>query len=942
MRKIVNNGRFVSAWPIRTGVLIEDGRAYFGASLLPWQESYLCAVDAREGTIEGPELYVRRIEEATMEGPMAAFPGRALVSPQGRIPPRLFALRDGRPLGSLKGGGGSFVVLTKDSVFHGPGNKTGWLTTSSLDSLETLASFKNGNAMVVAGDLSFILTDDTLTASNYVNQEVEWIADCDCPLALILAGDTLFAGGQDQVAAFDARDGRKIGSQTVDGKAYGLVVAQGRLLASTDTGSIHAFRVGKPVSTTTTTASPQPPSADERAATASELPAIEPVEDKDLVSRWVFQKPQVSGQSVKDLVDAVHLKVGGRCSLETVGPWQALRLDGHSVELTPQSAPDPTALPVRALSAEAWVRVDEPLRWGGIVGMIEDNGDYEKGWLLGYQDQRFSFAVASRDGSGRLTYLAADHEFTVGQWHHVVGSYDGKTMQLFVDGRRAGSSTAEAGDLDYPPQGRFVLGSYRDQNEHYPMNGQLHEVRVYRRVLDDRDCLAHFQAKRQDIPAAGSIEAAGDRLAVGPWWQFTSPQAALVRWRTETPSPTRLTQFYQGEVVHQVAHDSVRLEHEVQLQNLRHNVQYELQIEFLDQGQQRKTAKYECDTFFNYSVPKVESLRHDLAAQEIQLARRAAQQILKRSGSTTGLCLCLGCHDGELISALIQGSRLRVIAFDTDAGRVQALRQRLQRQGIYGVRATIQRVDSLDHLPITGRVANLVVTESLLAGGAWPLSPRQVQPLLAPGGTACIGPADPDGALPPAWREQLAAGTGPRAGACWREPRSRAPAFGPTSMERRPTAITVKNSWREPGPPRIWSCSGSADRARGIRPTATDENPRRWPSVDGSSCKVCIVCWRWISTTDRSCGHWRSPRLTATTCHVTAAIGARIDQAIYVAIHDKCWKIAAADGQLLEVLAVDPTTTADSDFDWGYIAREARLVDRQRRACREQLERILG
>jgi hypothetical protein len=158
-RRIVNNGRLVSMWPIRTGVLIDGDRAYFGASMLPWQESYLCAVDAATGATEGDGQFVAKIDAATMEGPLSIVPGRLLVAPQGRVAPRLFSLDEGNSLGQLQGGGGSFVVLTKDSVFHGPGNKTGWLTASSLESLETVASFKRGNAMVVAGDVSFILTD---------------------------------------------------------------------------------------------------------------------------------------------------------------------------------------------------------------------------------------------------------------------------------------------------------------------------------------------------------------------------------------------------------------------------------------------------------------------------------------------------------------------------------------------------------------------------------------------------------------------------------------------------------------------------------------------------------------------------------------------------------------------------------------------------------------
>ena len=45
-RLVLNDGRLISRWPVRTGVMVRDGIAYFGASLLPWKESYLCALDA--------------------------------------------------------------------------------------------------------------------------------------------------------------------------------------------------------------------------------------------------------------------------------------------------------------------------------------------------------------------------------------------------------------------------------------------------------------------------------------------------------------------------------------------------------------------------------------------------------------------------------------------------------------------------------------------------------------------------------------------------------------------------------------------------------------------------------------------------------------------------------------------------------------------------------
>jgi hypothetical protein len=65
--------------------------------------------------------------------------------------------------------------------------------------------------------------------------------ECDFPHALILAGDVLWAGGDDEVAAFSVKDGRQIGRAGVEGKAHGLAAANGRLFVSTSAGVIHCF-----------------------------------------------------------------------------------------------------------------------------------------------------------------------------------------------------------------------------------------------------------------------------------------------------------------------------------------------------------------------------------------------------------------------------------------------------------------------------------------------------------------------------------------------------------------------------------------------------------------------------------------------------------------------------------------------------------------------------
>jgi hypothetical protein len=69
-----------------------------------------------------------------------------------------------------------------------------------------------------------------------------WKTSANCPHDLILAGMTLFAGGDNGVAAFDASTGKELWVAPVAGRAHGLAVARGRLYVSTDSGAIHCFR----------------------------------------------------------------------------------------------------------------------------------------------------------------------------------------------------------------------------------------------------------------------------------------------------------------------------------------------------------------------------------------------------------------------------------------------------------------------------------------------------------------------------------------------------------------------------------------------------------------------------------------------------------------------------------------------------------------------------
>jgi hypothetical protein len=69
-----------------------------------------------------------------------------------------------------------------------------------------------------------------------------WSVEHPLPIGFMLAGETLFTGGDGRVTAVNANTGETTWHASVEGKAYGLVAANGQLFVSTDRGFIYCFR----------------------------------------------------------------------------------------------------------------------------------------------------------------------------------------------------------------------------------------------------------------------------------------------------------------------------------------------------------------------------------------------------------------------------------------------------------------------------------------------------------------------------------------------------------------------------------------------------------------------------------------------------------------------------------------------------------------------------
>jgi len=306
-KRLPGNGRMISLWPVRGGLVLDGGTLCFTAGIFPDRGVYLCAVDAERGK----KIYRKELT-FSVQGTMLTGADRLFV-PTGRTSYRACAKEDGKLIGAYGASdpwkknlvGGCFGQVVGDALGTGP-SEAGqyyWFRLSDRKMLVQDVS----SSMLVHGELVYALSKGQLKAYDRaayladksptkVEKPAEktgdkpvdktaakpqpaklpgptapnWSASAGSCKTMIWACGTILAGGKDEISAFDAKDGHSLWSEKVDGTVESLVFCNGRLLASLDSGEIVCFQKGAASPATVAAKASEPYPADAALSAAAE------------------------------------------------------------------------------------------------------------------------------------------------------------------------------------------------------------------------------------------------------------------------------------------------------------------------------------------------------------------------------------------------------------------------------------------------------------------------------------------------------------------------------------------------------------------------------------------------------------------------------------------------------------------------------------------------
>lgn len=281
--------------------------------------------------------------------------------------------------------------------------------------------------------------------------------------------------------------------------------------------------------------------------------------DNAMIAHWTFNEG--SGSVVNDSVENNCGYLGSYQGMyqdpNFVTGWiPAEGVNNYALQFTnrgyvqvlpdPNSVSDPNLMNLDAgLSVAAWVNATDWVGNHRIVQFGNETNDNDNIFRLLYESNTVPAGLRFIPSPARDRMVSVP-PFSPGEWHHVAGTYDGKTVKLYFDGALVGVQEYATYRFLNPYSGqKLYIGSKNSNtsNEGDYMKGALDDVRVYSYAIDMETVQSLVQMGQNSAPVILGINAPavvvlrGETTVVFSADVYDAQNDALYTWTQVTPDP---------------------------------------------------------------------------------------------------------------------------------------------------------------------------------------------------------------------------------------------------------------------------------------------------------------------------------------------------------------------------------------------------------------------
>jgi len=136
--------------------------------------------------------------------------------------------------------------------------------------------------------------------------------------------------------------------------------------------------------------------------------------------------------------------------------------------------PPPTGFPTTSITVSAWVYLTSHITSNDLV---TNNFSVSGGWDL-FADSLGNAMFGVFNGTSQFNASGCSTAFTTSAWHHLLGTYDGTTVKVYLDGVQCTTTSALSS------QTLYTAGSIRiGDADGTSFSHKIDDVRIYNRAL---------------------------------------------------------------------------------------------------------------------------------------------------------------------------------------------------------------------------------------------------------------------------------------------------------------------------------------------------------------------------------------------------------------------------------------------------------------------------